>query len=855
MAKVAHLLDQIIPSHYTLHLRFGQQDTRFEAEEVVVFELKRASKQLVWHGVDLEIGRVEVEGHKATVSADRDAQTVTLAFEEELAAGEHELKLTFKGPIQDSLHGFYRASYQLEGREEWLVMTQFEAIHAREAFVCVDEPAAKAVFEVSLTVDEGLTVLGNTPVAEDQVVGGRRRVKFAPTPKMSTYLLAWIVSKLAHAEGEAASGVKIRVYATPQYEKQLDYAVEFARRSLDFYEDYFAIPYPLPKLDLVAVPNFASGAMENWGLITYRETDLLVDSTNTSLANKQRVSEVVAHEVAHQWFGNLVTMSWWDDLWLNESFASWAETTTVDHLEPSWEWWAHFRAGLGSYAREIDALANTHPIQVEVADPKALDEIFDAISYFKGQSILRMLEGYLGSEVFRDGLQIYLKRHAHGNTVTDDLWRALGEASGKDVAALMHAWTALPGYPVLSYEEGEAQQDRFVASARESKRLAESDEATAQVWPVPFAARLADGTVTEPLLMTEKQTELPEAVVASDWFKPNPEERGFYRSLYTDGMVAALRKALHDGALGTTDRYSVVSDVWAAVGAGRGSIHAALELTVAMRDETDYLPALAVYDSLGEMLAMVEDEALREQLEVFGRWLVEPNYARLGWEAKGGERHFDTLLRPVVLSQALRFEVSGAKEEALKRFADYVGGGALDPDTRSAVLYGTARYGNTEQYDQMLELYRHEEAPHTRQAQLVSLGRFRQPELAQRTLDLAMSDEVRSQDMVYGLVGVWRARENRELAWAHLQEQWEELVRRFGEGGHMLDRFPDFAGAAFATHERAQEVKAFFEAHPHILITRPAAQAVETIESKADWYDRDHETIAAFMEEWAGKQR
>jgi hypothetical protein len=269
-----------------------------------------------------------------------------------------------------------------------------------------------------------------------------------------------------------------------------------------------------------------------------------------------------------------------------------------------------------------------------------------------------------------------------------------------------------------------------------------------------------------------------------------------------------------------------------------------------MRDEHEYLPALAVYESLGEMMAIVEDEPLRRRLEQFGQWLVEPNYARLGWDVTSGESHFDTLLRTVVLQQALRYDVPGAGDEAIKRFTAYTSGGKLDPNTRAAVLFGAARYGGTKQYDQLLELYRHEEAPHTRQPQLISLGRFRQPELARRTLDFAMSSEVRLQDVVYGLAGVWRARENREIAWKHLQEQWGELVERFGEGGHMLDRFPDFAGTAFATHERAHEVQAFFAAHPHILVTRPAAQAVETIEFKADWYDRDHIAIAKFLDEW-----
>ncbi|HEY6736526.1 MAG TPA: M1 family metallopeptidase [Candidatus Saccharimonadia bacterium] len=856
MAEVRRLVKDIIPARYELAIDMNDQAFEFGLDETIEFELKRASKTLDFHALDLKVKSAKLDGKlEGRASYDRDEHLVTFTFEDEVTAGQHTLKLTVAGEIQDSLHGFYRSEYGQGEHEGRFFMTQFEAIHAREAFVCIDEPAAKAVFEVSLTVPDeaGYTVLGNTPELSDVTRDGRRTVRFEPTPKMSTYLLAWVVSQLASVEGKAKSGVMVRIFATPQYAGQLDYALDFARRSLDFYEDYFAIPYPLPKLDLVACPNFASGAMENWGLVTYRETDLLVDKANTSLGQKQRVSEVIAHELAHQWFGNLVTMSWWEDLWLNESFASWAETLTVDTLEPTWLWWANYTAGLGAYAREIDALANTHPILVEVPDPKGLDEIFDAISYFKGQGLLRMLEGYLGAEAMRDGLRLYLDRHKYGNTVTDDLWAALSEASGKDVAGLMHAWTLLPGFPLLSYEDGLVKQERFVASPREAKKLAAAGEAP--VWPVPWAAVLPGGRRSEKILADQDGAELPEAVVSADWFKPNPDEQSFVRSTYTESIIAALQQPLQQRTLGVADRFGVVSDVWATTAAGRTSSKAALDLTAALRDEPEFIAALAVYDGFGSLLSIVEPETERRRLEAVGQWLAEPNFQRLGWDVRDGESHFDTLLRPVALNAALRFDVPGAKEEALKRFADYAAGGQLDPNVRTPVLFGAARYGAAEQYEQMLALYRKEEAPHTRQAQLVHLGRFTQPELAHRTLEFALSNEVRLQDTVYGLAGVWRARDNREIAWQFLQDNWDELVRRFGEGGHMLDRFPGFPGDAFSTHAKAKEVREFFAAHPHVLITRPVAQAVESIEMRADWYDRDRQDIAWFLDQWEASRQ
>lgn len=852
MAKVPHLIDQVSPHYYNLKLNANFDDWTFTLKERIKFELKEPSNSLVFHAVGLNVRSATCDDVAVkNIALSPDDQTVTFSLADTVAAGQHVLDLDVSGTIQDSLHGFYYSGYrQPDGTQAWMAMTQFEAIHAREALVCIDEPAAKAIFELEITGPAGLTFLSNAPARTTSAQAGRQTVVFEPTPKMSTYLLAWVMSELAHTGTKTSSGVDINVFATPVHGEHLEYAADFARRSLEWYEDYFALPYPLPKLDLVAVPNFAAGAMENWGLVTYRETDLVVDEANTSLANRQRVAEVIAHELAHQWFGNLVTMNWWQDLWLNESFASWAETMTVDHLEPDWQWWASFTAGLGAHAREIDALANTHPILVEVDDPRGLDEIFDAISYFKGQAILRMLEGYLGSEVFRDGLRIYLKRHAYGNSQTADLWRALGEASGKDVAGLMTAWTTIPGYPILSFADGQLTQERYVASRAESQRLAQAGQAP--VWPVPVSFRSPEGKTSESVVADQPSQPIPSDATDAAWFKPNPAEQGFYRVSYSDDILEALLPHLTE--LDLADRYGLVNDVWAGAASGRSGTRKALELTASLRQESDYIPALAVYESLGMLFGIVEDDGLRARLEAFGRWLAEPGYQRLGWDATSTENHFDTLLRPVVLQQALRFDVPGAAKEALARFATMAQGEDVDPNIRSAILYGAARHGKEQQFDQLLDLYRSEEAPHNRQAQLLNLGRFRQPELGRRALEFAMGPEVKLQDVVYGLSGPCRTREHRALAWQFLQDQWDELIRRFGDGGHMLDRFPDMAAGTYATLEHAEAVEQFFAAHPHPAITRPAAQAVEGIRHRADWFARSKPDIEAFLDAWEAQQ-
>ena len=395
MAKVARLLENIVPERYRLNLDVDMDKFTYRGLEEIRFELKRPSKELTFHAVGLKVSEGSLEpGTKAReVRVNEDEQTVTFVFDKEIEARSHWLSVAFTGEIAETLHGFYRSKYEHAGRDKWLVTTQFEAVHAREAFVCVDEPSAKAEFELTLEIPDGLTALSNNLSASEEPgkKPGRKRVHFAVTPKMSTYLVAFMVGEFEYSEAQTAEGVNVRVYATPGKSGQLGFALEAGTKTLSFYNDYFGIPYPLPKLDMIAVPDFAAGAMENWGLVTYRETALLLDPAQTSLSNKQRVAEVVAHELAHQWFGNLVTMAWWEDLWLNEGFATWVATLAMDHLFPEWQVWTQFIDEEFAQAQELDSLANTHPIQVPVDDPRALDEIFDAISYAKGASVINML--------------------------------------------------------------------------------------------------------------------------------------------------------------------------------------------------------------------------------------------------------------------------------------------------------------------------------------------------------------------------------------------------------------------------------------------------------------------------------
>ncbi len=847
MAKVARLLDQIIPERYVLDIDVDMEGFRFSGDEKVGFNLVEPSRELIFHATGLEVSGAKLTGGATATSATMnvDDQTVTVSFADEVTAGDHELELKFSGVLGDNLHGFYRSGYKHNGQQRWIATTQFEPAHARGGFVCIDEPAAKAVFEVSLTVPSELTAVANTNVLKEESAGARKTVTFAPTPKMSTYLVAYVVGDFERVERATPEGVMVGVLATPGQTDQLEFALDVGVRTLSFFDEYFGIPYPLPKLDMLALPDFAAGAMENWGLVTYRETALLLDPTQTSLGNKQRVAEVVAHELAHQWFGNLVTMAWWSDLWLNEGFATWVASLAMDKLFPEWEIWTSFIQEEFSQALEMDSLANTHPIQVEVDDPRSLDEIFDAISYAKGASVLNMLHHYLGAEDFRSGLHDYLAAHAYGNSVTHDLWTAQGKASGKPVDEVMSAWTSQPGYPLIGFDDGQVTQSRFYSSPREAKKAE-----AGQLWPVPFSVVLAGGGETEPKLLEAAGEDLPMELMNSDWFKPNPGQTSVFRTMYTSPMIAALTPPLETLTLAATDRYGIVSDVLATTEAGHTSSSVALKLTAALRSEPNYVVWNAVGGGLGSLIAITEDDALRGRLEGFGGWLIEPNVKRLGWKRQDGETSFDTLMRPVVLQQAVRFDNEAVTAEAKRRFGQYIAGGEVDPDLRGAILYAAARHGGVEEFEAILELYRKETVPQVKISLLGALGRFRKPELIARYLEFALTPEVRSGDIYIILAWSLRNRDGRDQAWQWVQDNWELWLKRYGAGGHMLEHFPLYAAGGFATHEKAKEIGDFFASHPHPALKRPAAQAVEAVELKADWAERDIADVASFLDTW-----
>ena len=588
-ADAVILPDNVRPVHYDLTLTPNFDDFTFDGEVDITVRIRPGTTEITLNCAEIDIKSAAVswsdtDGQHAqdasSIAYDAEAETATIGIAGTPAdglVGNQHLRMTFTGELNDKLRGFYRSQYtNPEGETAYLATTQFEATDARRSLPCWDEPAVKATFQVTLNVPAEMAAVSNTPIIEERPgpTAGVKTVVFDTTPIMSTYLLAYVIGDLTHIEKEAADGTVVGIWMTRGKEEQGQFALDTSVKLLSFFNDYFGIPYPLPKLDHLAIPDFAAGAMENWGCVTYRETALLVDPENSSAGTRQRVAEVVAHEMAHMWFGDLVTMDWWDDLWLNESFATWVGTKAVDWLFPEWSMWTQFVNMDTNRAFNLDGLKNSHPIEQEVLNPAEVSQLFDAISYSKGGSVLRMLEHFLSPSAFRQGLNIYLNRHSYANARTTDLWRALEESSGQPVNTIMSSWTGQTGYPVLDVaasatENGlalEVKQERFVFDSILGDGDGADDEE--QVWPVPLTVTAAGAGVTATLVNAASDTVTVAAPAEPQWFKVNPDQTGFYRVNYTDADWDRLAPAIAERTLPATDRLGIQNDAYALAKAG-----------------------------------------------------------------------------------------------------------------------------------------------------------------------------------------------------------------------------------------------------------------------------------------------
>ena len=843
--KNIRLSDKIKPLEYDLKIHPDLENFTFEGQEEITLILAEGTKKITLHSKDLELTTAKIliknkEIFSEKISYDSKREAVTLSFKNEVPKGKNKLTLFFKGILNDKMRGFYKSSYVVDGKIHNMATTQFEATDARRAFPCFDEPAHKAIFHVSLVIPKGKTAISNTlPVSVLEHEAGFEIVKFAPTPKMSTYLLAFIIGDFEYLEAKNKNGARIRVYTTVGKKHQAKFALDCAVKTLDFYEDYFDIKYPLPVLDMIAIPDFASGAMENWGAVTYRESALLVDPQHSSLSNKQWVALVIAHELAHQWFGNLVTMEWWTHLWLNEGFASYIEYLAVDEIFPNWDIWTQFATHDLGVALRLDSLKNTHPIEINVHHPDEIGEIFDEISYSKGASVIRMLADYLGENKFREGLRYYLKKHSYKNTETVQLWQAFEKVSKKPVSKMIKNWTGEPGYPVIEAEVVKdkllLKQSRFFASPVSKTKIKDKT-----LWQIPVSLN------THNFLMSAKNIKLEIKNIDLKHLKINTGESGFYRTAYSKELLALLYEPVLNKELPAIDRLGIIRDLFALSEAGVIPTTNALEFLSAYKNEDNYTVWVEIATGLARIEQLVAKSKSEEKLDAYIRKIFTPLLERLTWKKKENEIHTDSLLRSLAISRLGRSADKDVVHKAKYLVSLIQKGEHINPDIKGAIYTIVANNGGIKEYESFIKQYKKETLHEEKNRIGNALGDFKDKEILCLTTQFALSSDVRIQDTVGILSSVGASPFGRDVWVTCLKTNWDTFISRYGDGGHTLGRLVK-AISASPEKKHLTFFETFFKTHTAPGATRAIEQVKERLESNIIWLARDGKNIEKFL--------
>jgi puromycin-sensitive aminopeptidase len=854
------LSTDVQPIEYRVDLSVEPARGTFGGEVLIRLDLARPRQAIELHAADIQVRTATLASPEGAGPTARgrivrhpERETVEIRLPRRVGAGQWTLRLRFAGRLQEGLRGLY--GVRVDG--DAYAFTQLEAADARRFFPCFDEPAFKARFTFRVTTDATYTVLSNSaPATIQQQEGNRTTVEFGPTPKLSTYLCALAVGALESSAPRHLGSTPIRVWHVPGKGHLTDLALDAAVATLTRLEQYFDLPYPYDKLDLVAVPDFEAGAMENAGAVFFRETLLLADPATITLAEHKRLAEVIAHELAHMWYGNLVTMTWWNDLWLNEAFATWMAFRIVDDWKPGWRMWNNFEHHRAA-ALSLDALVHTHPIYADVRNVSEATENFDAITYEKGAAVVRMIERYLGAEPFRDGVRLYIRRHRDGNATARDLWQALSETSGKQVEHIVRTWIETPGFPLLTVRDD--NDEATVGFAVSHERFFANPHTAAggrrQQWPIPWVVKYQTTNMAQPatarhLIQTRRDHLFLDAANPLRWYYANADQAGFYRVRHDDGNLKSLALALQT-ALTPVERMGLLSDQWALVRNGGAPIETFLRLASGCHNETDH----DVLEELAGALSFIEDHLLDAAgpgaRQAFHAWIARlfmPQLIHCGWDAKPAESD-DTRLRRAAVVRVLA-EVahaptvsSTAAARAMRYLDDRT---SLDPNLVDTAVFVGGRDGDADRFERYRAALRDARTPQERRRFQLALAAFRLPELIDRTLGLTLTDDVPTQDVALVLIRAFANPAARERTWRFITRRWTQLRRRLPP--MMIARVIE-ATPALQTPAMMREVAAFFGAHPVPTATRALRQALERFELNNELRRRTAPGLARWLAE------
>lgn len=824
------LSEYILPRVYDLSFDVDMKNFRFKCVEKIRISLLRSSNNIVLNSKKLSINKVKLEKNGETIfprfsSNDKD-ETLSIDLDKKIK-GNWNLFIEFKGNLSEDLKGFYLSKYNHKGKDKYLATTQFEAPYARKTFPCFDEPGKKAEFLVSISTDKNLETISNMPIISEEIKGNKKLVKFERTPLMSTYLLYMGVGEFEYFESDYENRIKIRIVTTSGKKSQGKFALDITKKVLKYFEDYTGIDYPLPKLDMIAIPDFAATAMENWGAIIFREIALLT-SKNSSFRVKRRIAMVIAHELWHMWSGNLVTMKWWNDLWLNESFANYMAFKALDYYFPEWNIWEYYLEEETLGALDADSLKTTHPISVDVKSPNEIEELFDEISYGKGGSVLRMIDSFLGEETFRKGVSFYLDKFKYSNAEADDFWICLSKFSKENIREIARSWINQPGYPLLKVEsrgnnlviEQEAFQDSF----------------RGQKWLIPLTIR--SGGKVKTVLITKRRQKIK---INSKNFKLNYNQTGFFRVEYSRRDLRNIKKLVGDRKISSIDLFGICNDLFYLALYGRISIDHYIEFIKICNDEKDYLVLAEIHRSLHKIDRIfsnlnnwnVISGRLNKQFEgVFLR-----SFSNLGWVPKKQETINETLLRPITISNLSLLKNEKIIKEGEKKFNSF------HKDIRSAGYGLIASNGGESEYEKMLEKYRKEKDVEKKRDLLISLYRFEDLGLLKKSLDFIFSGEVRLQDYRYVFLYIGHNKKFGELFFNFVKKNWN----KFNKHKDSFFIFSRFLEALIITNlKKLGEVHNFLE-DKEIVYKKTKEEAFENARVQKTFLDKNSVIIREYL--------
>ena len=835
------------PENYKLKFTPDLDQAKFEGDETISLRLLKPSSEVTLNAVDIDFHEVTITSggatQKAKVTPEKEKEMVVLSVEKPLAAGPVTVHITYSGILNNEMRGLYLGKDD-HGRK--YAASQFEATDARRAFPSFDEPDYKATFDITAVADKGLVAISNQKIVSDTPgPGDKHSVRFATTAKMSSYLAALVVGNFEYIEGES-DGIPIRVYSTPGKKEMGTFALDVASNVLKYYDHYFGIKYPYGKLDLIGLPDFSAGAMENTGCITFREVILLIDEKQGSVGLKKEIASVIAHEMAHQWFGDLVTMRWWDDIWLNEGFATWMSSKPIKSWKPEWNFNLD-DVGETAGTLNLDSLANTRPIHQAAETPAEIQELFDGIAYGKAAAVLRMLESYLGEETFRAGVNAYLQQHRYANATAGDFWDAQAKTSKKPVDSIMPTWVKQAGVPILNVKmqcTGNATNVTLTQQRYYYDR-SKFEAANDQLWQIPLCLRgSANGKEAKCELMTKKEETLT-LPGCSTWVLTNGGATGYYRTAFSADAVRALATDA-ETKLTPAERITVANDIWASVRVGRQPVGDYLAFARGLQPDRNRAVVedlLGGLHSIGEYLVSDGD---RDEYRNWLRQYLTPAMKDVGYEPKPGESDEQRTLRSQ-LFDALGYDardpetLEEARTIADKALADPA---SVDTEMAGGAFALAALNGDSAFYDRVMEATKNPKSPELYYTYLFTLPRFSDPKLLQRTLDFAISPEVRSQDSLRVITTVMRNPAGRDLAWDFVRSHWDAVAKA---GGPFASAAVVGATGVFCDTGMRDQVTEFFSAHKVAAAERTYKQSIERINNCVDFKSQQEPQLASWL--------